>query len=503
MPLKETYRKILTSAIALVILILALIAISVSENWGRSYAVAHLSFAIDERGHLIPQSGGQGPQMMTAAAVELLENLIRIFKILLWMAFVIIVVRLIVRLVFGSIIRKTSQNEIVSLVKTVLSVIVYIVAFFIIFQSQYPGVQLAPLFTGSAILGIVVGLALQDTLGNLFAGIALQADQLFQVGDVITIPNRGTGIVESVSWRGVKFRTFQGKVLVISNAALGKEMIEIARQNGETARLVNFSTSYSNSPATTIQVVREAVRQVENVSPRRRPVVRIRNFGDSAIEWEVKYWIEDYSRFNDTDAIVRQRIWYAFQREGITFPFPTRIVRIERHAGKAPVEEQFNAAVEILCAVPIFAPLNEEEIQQLAKSASRRIFAPGELIVRKGQEGGSMFVIVRGTVSIEVPTANGPLVVRKLSAHDFFGEMSLLTGELRTANVVAEVETELLQIRKAAMKPLFENNPELLRVVSEIVEERRNLLPDPPAEAEWNEPASQPASSTPFAVFLD
>lgn len=490
MPIKEIYRNIITSAIALALVSASLFAISLFEDWGHSYAVEHLSFVLDERGHLAPLSGSQAPQMMTAAGIELIENLIRIFKIILWMAFVIIIVRLIVRLVFGSIIRKTSQTEIVSLVKTVLSIIVYIVAFFIIFQSQYPGIQLAPLFTGSAILGIVVGLALQDTLGNLFAGIALQADQLFQVGDVISITNRGTGIVESVSWRGVKIRTFQGKLLVISNAALGKETIEVAPRNNENARLVNFSTSYSCSPATTIQVVREAVRQVENVSPRRRPVVRIKNFGESAIEWEVKYWIEDYSRFNDTDALIRQRIWYAFKREGLVFPFPTRNIRIERPVEKKAPEEQINAVAEILSAVPIFAPLSEEEIERLAKSATRRIFAPGEYIVRKGQDGGSMFVVVRGAVSVEVPTANGPLTLRKLKSNEFFGEMSLLTGEPRTANVVAEEETEVLQIRKAALKPLFENNPELLRVISEIVEERRNLLPEPPAETETAEPVS-------------
>ncbi|MBO0237213.1 Crp/Fnr family transcriptional regulator, partial [Vibrio parahaemolyticus] len=69
-------------------------------------------------------------------------------------------------------------------------------------------------------------------------------------------------------------------------------------------------------------------------------------------------------------------------------------------------------------------------------------------------------------------------------ANDFFGEMSLLTGEPRTANVVAEEETEVLQIRKAALKPLFEDNPELLRIVSEIVEERRSLLPEAVTEAE-------------------
>src|SRR4029077_6647953 len=87
--------------------------------------------------------------------------------------------------------KSVSQSEISTLLKTVLSIVIYIVAFFIIFQSQFPGVELAPLFTGSTIIGIVVGLALQDTLGNLFAGLALQADQPFQVGDVINITGRG------------------------------------------------------------------------------------------------------------------------------------------------------------------------------------------------------------------------------------------------------------------------------------------------------------------------
>jgi small-conductance mechanosensitive channel len=132
-------------------------------------------------------------------------------------------------------------------------------------------VPLAPLFTGSTILGIVVGLALQDTLGNLFAGIALQADQPFQVGDVVTMMNQQGGVVESVSWRGVKIRTFQNKLLVISNAVMGKEMIEVAPKENLNARLVHFNTVYTDSPSRTIQLLRDAVRQVENVSSKIRP----------------------------------------------------------------------------------------------------------------------------------------------------------------------------------------------------------------------------------------
>ena len=192
---------------------------------------------------------GSNDSMMGETATALFKNILRIIKVIIWMTLVVSIIRFLDFLIFNAALRGSSQNEISSLLRNVFSIIIYIVAFFIIFQSQYPTIELAALFTGSAILGIVVGLALQDTLGNLFAGIALQADQPFVVGDVISLPNRGTGVVESVSWRGVRIRTFQNKLLVISNSVLGKESIEVAPKDNLNARIVNFSTVYSASPA--------------------------------------------------------------------------------------------------------------------------------------------------------------------------------------------------------------------------------------------------------------
>ncbi|HLA95090.1 MAG TPA: mechanosensitive ion channel family protein, partial [Pyrinomonadaceae bacterium] len=305
-------------------------------------------------------------------------------------------------------------------------------------------------------------------------------------GDVVYISNRGTGIVESVSWRGVKIRTFQNKLLVIANAVLGKETIEVAPQSNLNARLVNFTSVYTTSPAKIAQMVREAIRQVENVSQKIRPVVRIRNLGESGVEWEVKYWPETYAQYNDTDAVIRQRIWYAFQREGLHFAYPTRTIQVEKKIEEVTFDDYVHAASEYLNHVPIFAPLSDEEIGKVAEASSRRIFAPGEVIVRKGQEGGSMFVIVRGSVKVQLPGDDGPRTINNLKTNDFFGEMSLLTGEPRTANVIADEETDVLQIRKAAIKPLFEANPELMKAISEIVEERRELLTEKAEETASN-----------------
>ena len=340
-----------TSIITLVLILIP------SESTIHHYLMNYFNLAVSQDGKITNIDGTMTSQV-SETIINLIINLLHIVKIILGMAIVIIFVRFVNFLIFQFALRNSSQTEIASLIKTILSVVLCIVAFFIIFQSQYPNVQLAPLFTGSTILGIVVGLALQDTLGNLFAGIALQADQPFQVGDVINLQsNKWTGVVESVSWRGVKIRTFQNKIVVISNTSLGKEYIEVAPRENLNARLNFFSTLYSASPSKTIHLIREVVRQVENVSPKIRPIVRIRNLGDSAIEWEVKYWLEDYAKYNDTDALVRQRIWYAFQRESIHFAFPTRTLYIEKQALEPDFTETVNEIFERLNEVSLFAPL--------------------------------------------------------------------------------------------------------------------------------------------------
>ncbi|MGE3466775.1 MAG: cyclic nucleotide-binding domain-containing protein, partial [Pyrinomonadaceae bacterium] len=398
-------------------------------------------------------------------------------KVLLWMALVIAIVRYVGYLVTRTANRNLSdEREISSLLTTVISIVVYIVAFFIIFQSQYKNIDLTALFTGSTIVGIVVGLALQDTLGNLFAGLALSADQPFQVGDVVQLPGRGEGVVEAVSWRGVKIRTYQNKLIVVSNSVLGKELIEVAPRNNLNARLVFFNTLYSNSPAHTIQVVREAVRQVENVSKKMRPIVRIKTLAADGIDFEVKYWLEDYRQHNDTDALIRQRIWYVFQREKINFAYPTRTIYMEPKAAEAPAEEKLNVIAERLNRVSIFAPLSEQEIEQLANVSTSRVYAPGEAIVRAGQEGTSMFVIIRGSVKVQIEERGVQRTVNTLKENAFFGEMSLLTGEPRSATVAATEESEVLRIDRSGLKNIFENNPNLVETITELIEERRQIL---------------------------
>lgn len=476
MPASELQKKAAYFFVFAALMALALIFLfPLLEEWVPLYLAARFNVEIAADWSVSVKSVDMTSKM-TETYISLILTLLKIFKVIVSLALVISIVRFLGYLITKTVHRNTAQGEISSLIKTVVSIVVYIVAFFIIFQSQFPSVQLAPLFTGSTILGIVVGLALQDTLGNLFAGLALQADQSFQVGDVIAIGSLGTGVVESVSWRGVKIRTFQNKLLVISNAAMGKEAIEVAPKGNLNARIVFFNTVYTASPAHTAHLIREAVRQSENVSPKMRPIVRIRGLAADGLDWEVKYWLEDYSKYNDSDAAVRQRIWYVFQREKIDFAYPTRTVHIVEKAVEVEPEELVTTITERLNLVSIFAPLSDDEIERLANASTSRVYAPGEAIVRMGQPGNSMFVVIRGSVKVQIPENTYQKTLTTLHENDFFGEMSLLTGEPRSAAVIAIEETEVLRIDKDGLKPIFESNPTLAESVYELIEERKQHL---------------------------
>lgn len=386
---------------------------------------------------------------------------------------------------FDFVLRLRQRYEAPTLFRNIFTLLAFLILFLVLFRIIYPTYDLGALFTTSAIFGVIIGLALQDTLGNFFAGLSLHADRPFQVGDVIVV-GEYTGVVEGVTWRAIKLRTFQNHVVLIANSAAGKEPIEVSPRDNLNARLVVFGTLYSDSPAKTIHVVKEAVRDADNVSDRIKPIVRIRGFGESSVDWEVKYWLEDYAKYNDTDALVRQRIWYAFRRSGISFAFPTRTLYLERTTTPKPVPAHDQIA-DRLSAVGIFSPLSAEELAQLAAATMGHIFAPGETLIRAGDEGSSMFVVYSGRVAVQVADAGGPRTVAELTEGNFFGEMALFTGEPRTANVVALEETAVLEIGHAAMKHLFQTNPGLAESISWTIAERQADL------ARGSETASQPS----------
>jgi small-conductance mechanosensitive channel/CRP-like cAMP-binding protein len=325
--------------------------------------------------------------------------------------------------------------------------------------------------TTSAVGAVVIGFALQDTLGNTFAGLALQVEKPFSVGHWIKV-GPFEGMVTGITWRATQLRTKTGDAVVVPNNIISKEAIVNYSQPGRATRLfVEVGAAYDAPPNLVKGVIVDSLADATLVSQSPSPEVILAEFGASAINYRVRFWIDDYGVDEQARDQVRSCIYYAFRRAGIEIPFPIQV----NYGGEAaslalPPERR----VAYLGAVDLFALLSLEERGKLAGAATEALFGAGQTVVRQGQPGESMFVVCRGSVRVTVGESNAE--VATIGPGGYFGEMSLLTGDPRTATVSAIGDCLLLEITAADFRRIALVHPEVVLRVTEAVAARRDGL---------------------------
>lgn len=385
-------------------------------------------------------------------------------------ALAIFLVRLVDFLAFEVFRSRRGQISAPGLLRQIVALVLYLIyivwALNVIFQAK----NIVAVITTGTVLAVVLGLALQDTLGNLFAGIALHMDDTFEPGDVLHT-GEYIGIVEATRWRGVRLRTFNNNIVILPNSLLARERLEVFPRNTPNARLLQLHVDYSVPPAFVIAVLTQAVSNVEGVSHLIAPLARVAGFADSAVTYEIKYFMTDYSHRDRIDAEIRKVVWYALRRNNIPIPFPIRSIR--RYVPPAPRSQPARDEIlEQLKHIAILSPLPGEALESIAGVAHVYSYAGGETIIQEGAAGESMFIVYSGEVVVRA----GDEEVARLGAGDFFGEMALLTGERRAADVVAAGDVMVVEITRDALQPILTDNPELAAAISARVMERRDTL---------------------------
>jgi small-conductance mechanosensitive channel/CRP-like cAMP-binding protein len=338
--------------------------------------------------------------------------------------------------------------------------------------------NLTLVLTSSAIITAVIGLALQDSLGNLFSGLALALERTIQVGDLVRSGDT-IGLVEQLTWRAIKVRTMEGSSILIPNSVASRERLEVFRRGGvPIARLLHIGLEYHTPPAQALAALEEAARDVPGLAHHPPPSAEVKSFDASAITYELRYWLEDYARYLEVDGKVRERVWYRLAREKIAIAYP--VIRQHQYAaGPLPRAPEIVSVSQVIERNPLFAPLSDDERAVLAQGATPHRYAEGEIIVREGDQTSSMFLIVEGRCAV---SARGDGIssqrVAVLEGDRAFGEISLLTGEPRIATVRALTAATLVEIDKETLAPLLEANPSLVEKLGDIILERRRETAD-------------------------
>jgi small-conductance mechanosensitive channel/CRP-like cAMP-binding protein len=328
------------------------------------------------------------------------------------------------------------------------------------------------IFAATAFGAVVVGFALQGTLGNLFAGLAIQIEKPFRVGQWVRIAETD-GMVSEITWRAVKVRTKSGNFVVVPNSKLaGDVIINYSEPTPETRIEVEVGVSYDSAPNVVKGVILEALKDDQSIQVVRIPEVLMDKFENSAINYRIRVWTTEF----DADERIRDRIrvalYYAFKRNGIEIPYPIQ-TEIKKKA-LPPAPRDFATDERMLKQVVVFSSLGDPENAQLARASTRGLFGTGELIVKQGAAGSSMFVV--GTGEVVVLLEPGDHEVARLGAGGFFGEMSLLTGAPRNATVRTTCDSELLEITGEAFRRFVLANPAVVEQIGAAVARRRAEL---------------------------
>jgi len=345
------------------------------------------------------------------------------------------------------------------------------------------GLKLTGILTSSAIVSVIIGFALQDTLANIIAGIVMHIEKPFDLNDWIKIGDREGEVVET-SWKATRLKTLEGNYIIIPNTIISKEIIiNYYKPTKAHALIFTIGIDYSTPPAKVKETLLNAIGDCTNVLTSPAPVVLITDFGNSSIQYTIKVWIENHAIYKAIQDEIMTKFWYNLKRNNIQIPFPIQTVYLHN---SADIETKTNTQIldikkKYIQKNELFKDLTDSDIELLAIPTKIKHFTKGEKIIAQGEENYALYIIIGGTVSIlskNKTSASDSIRLKDLHEGEYFGEMSLLTGEKRSATAIAENEVSLLEIEPTDMLPLIKKNPKLMELLSGKLAERKLATKD-------------------------
>lgn len=353
-----------------------------------------------------------------------------------------------------------------------------------IFCLQAYGVSLAGILTTSAVLTAVIGFSMQDTLGNILAGLAIQTDHSIRVGDWIKIDDINGRVVET-RWRFTAVETRNWETIIIPNSVLMKNrFLVLGRRGGEPLqwrRWVWFNVDYRYEPSKVINAVTEALQkaEIQRVAKEPKPNCVMMEFAESYGRYAARYWLTDLAVDDPTDSEVRTHIYAALQRIGIPLSIPAHALFVtddtEKHRA-AKTERDREHQYQVLKGVALFHSLNEKELRQLAASLQEALFARGDIITQQGSVAHNLYILEDGLAEVVLLNDGLSKKVAELKSGDFFGEMALLTGEPRRATVLAVSPVKSYRLDKHSLQAVMNARPVIAEEISRILAQRQSEL---------------------------
>lgn len=420
-----------------------------------------------------------------------------VVQIGVWLSFAYLVARLIDVTVWDQVGRSVPVPR---LLRDVTRIIVYALAVSgivkVVFQQD-----IGKFWAASGLFGLVLGLALRNVIMDVFMGLAMNFDRPFEIGDFILVQGGATGRVVEINWRTTRILTSEGSLIVIPNGKLGELTVTNFSKpdpKGEMEFVVSLDASVPAERA--IRVLTAGAMSVagtNGVLEDPAPKTRIKGFTGVGVDYKIKYGIDPRlggpgkARHAIMQAVLAQ-LHYAGLHLAVNKQEVITGLEHARHQDPSSISDR----ATLLARTDLFRRLDPAGLEHLALRMRQVDVKAGEAVVHANEPGDSMFIVFEGLLHVQVPSVDRQSQVRvgKLGAGSFFGEISALTGEPRTATVTAASDSLIFEIQKDAFASLLSTYPEMLQILGEAIAARRSRTAAALAEADHAQIAAEERS---------
>ena len=349
---------------------------------------------------------------------------------------------------------------------------------FILARLHLLGFDPSSLLTTSAVITAMLAFAMQDTLGNILAGVSLQLDSSLQVGDWVKVDDL-VGRVVQIRWRQTTIRTRNGEMVAVPNGQLMRGRFSVVGRDSRPdwlwRRWVWFNVTHDSPPTQVIQKMEKEIgtAEIPNVARDPAPTCVLMEFGPGYARYALRYWMLDPLPDDPTDSAVRIHLLAALQRAGMQLALPGQALHVtkENEAYRESVRQRdIERRIVDLRKVELFAGLQENELRTLSERMVYAPFAKGAVIFEQGDTAHWLYLLAAGEAEVLIDFPGKPRQhFRTVHVGSTFGERGVMTGEARRDTVIARTDVVCYRLDQATVEEVIRSRPEIAEAIAAIL----------------------------------
>jgi small-conductance mechanosensitive channel len=403
------------------------------------------------------------------------STLMKLLETFIWILIINVLLALVNVIFFSGKGSKRNKTKVPQLFLDIFRVVMVLFGAAIVLSMVW-GADLGGLVTALGLGSFVIGLALQDTLGNLFSGIALVYEKPFSEGDYIEVEDQRGKVIE-MNWRAIRMETREKELIVIPHLVIGQGTIKnYSRPTSVHIMKTEIGFSHQNPPNKVKEALLSTCCSTPGILHDPEPEVKTNEYMESKVVYEVEFAIGNYKDHEEIMDDFMSRVWYTSRRHDLVMPMSQMKIH---HAHQMTDVEKYklNQLENSLKKLPQMLPIEKGNVSELIDGSEIQYFGKGEKVIRQGDPTGSLYVILEGKANLEIANSNNEMVViGKLEQGDFFGEIAVFTEKFSSFSVKAQEDLKVISVSQNEVLEMVELNPRLAEHLDEMMDARRSKI---------------------------